>query len=76
MTIEQLSKLRNGNRLKLFDKKNKLFTTIQLNKKDDRICWERWVSKDRINWVNHNMYLSLKDIKQITTSISENLKTI
>ena len=60
-----INKLRNRESLKLFDNKNKYFVRIQLNKKSKFICWERWVSKDRNNWIKHNEYLSLKDIIQI-----------
>lgn len=72
MTPEQLKKLRNKKPLKLFSSDTKLFTTIQINKKESFICWERWVSRDRINWINHNLYLSLHDVKIIT---NQHIKT-
>ncbi len=60
----QLKTLRDGRPLKLWDKANKMFIQFQINKKDSQICWERYVSKDRINWVNWNKYLRLKDVIQ------------
>lgn len=73
MTIELLKKLRNRQPVKLFDKANKVFVQIQFNKKEtDFICWERWVSKDKRNWVNHNLYLSLKDVNTILNQIKNN----
>jgi len=74
MNAEHLLKLRNRKPLRLWDSLNKLFVHIQLNKKDERVCWERWVSKDKQNWVNWNKYLSLKDISGITAEIQENNK--
>ena len=69
MTKEQLSKLRNKKPLRLFSKKNKLFVHIQINTKEKFICWERWVSKDRVNWTNWNMYLSLKDVRKVIQTL-------
>jgi hypothetical protein len=58
-----IQKLRNREPLCLY--KDGLFTTIQLNKRDNRICWERWVSKDNKSWQNWNLFLSLRDVLQI-----------
>jgi hypothetical protein len=74
MNKEQLKKLRDRDSLKLFDKKNKLFVRIQLNKKEAFICWERWVSKDKSNWVNWNLCLSLKDVANVLNDIKEGNK--
>lgn len=74
MHTEHLSKLRNRQNLRLWDSSNKLFVQIQLNKKDKGICWERWVSKDKRNWVKWNEYLSLKDISNITEGIRANIQ--
>jgi len=81
MTVsETVKKLRNRQVLNYFDKQSKTFTRINLNKKDSKVCWERWTSKDRINWVNQNLYLSLKDVlkirqKMIDDRINPNPKT-
>ena len=70
MTKETLSKLRNKQPLRLFDRANKMFVHIQFNQKETGfVCWERWVSKDKTNWVNHNKYLSLKDVDIILNQI-------
>lgn len=68
-----LSKLRNRKCINVFDTKEKTFMKIQLNKKENFICWERYVSKDRQNWVLHNSYLSLHDIENILNKIRENI---
>ena len=73
MTKETLTKLRNRQPLRLFDRANKMFVHIQFNKKETGfVCWERWVSKDKSNWVNHNLYLSLKDVRQIINNNKTN----
>ena len=72
MHPEHLSKLRNRRPLRLWDSLNKLFVHIQLNKKDNRICWERWVSRDKKNWINWNKYLTLKEVGEITAEIKYN----
>lgn len=69
MKIETFKKLRTGEPVSRFDKANKMFVQIQLNKKEKFICWERWVSKDKIKWVNWNLYLSLKDVNNILNEI-------
>ena len=72
MTKEQLQKLRNKKCLNLFDKVNKLFVKIQFNHKEkDFVCWERYVSLDKRNWVNHNLYLSLHDVNGIIGSFNK-----
>lgn len=63
--MELIKKLRDRQPVKLFNSADKVFTQIQLNRKASVICWERWVSKDRKNWVNVNLYLSLKDVASI-----------
>jgi hypothetical protein len=75
ITKNVVSKLRHGGTMKLVDLKNGLIHHIQLNKKDNKICWERWVkcigatAKNR--WVNWNLYLSLKDIVSINKQLVE-----
>ena len=38
----QIKKLRHREALHLFDKVDKTFITIQLNRKEKYVCWERW----------------------------------
>lgn len=72
MTQAHLSILRHGGGLTLFDRKEKQFTRIQPNKKQAFVCWERWVSKDRRNWVNWNLCLSLKDVNKVLADLKSN----
>lgn len=58
-----IQKLRNKESITLY--RDGLFTRIQLNNRDNRICWERWVSKDNKSWMNWNLFLSLRDVLQI-----------
>ena len=58
-----IKKLRDGEPLQLY--RGGMFTTIQLNRRDKRVCWERWISKDRKSWINWNVHLSLRDVLQI-----------
>lgn len=62
---ETLKTLRDGHSLRMWDRINKRIHQFQLNKKEERICWERWVKIPGGNWVNWNKYLSLKDIANI-----------
>ena len=67
MKPELLQKLRNKKPVRLF--KNymgkKAFFHIQLNKKAETICWQRFVSADKQNWIELNSYLSLHDVANI-----------
>ena len=65
-----LNKFRNRETIKMFDRNTKIFTTFQLNKKEKFICWERFISVDKINWVEQNRYLSLKQCLQIISKIN------
>jgi len=58
-----IKKLRDGEVLELY--RDKLFIKLQLNNRNNRICWERWVSKDRRSWMNWNLFLSLREVLQI-----------
>ena len=69
MKANTVKELRAGNSITLYSSKDKLFTRIQRNTKEKNICWERWVSKDKRNWTNLNLYLSLKDVIQIRTQL-------
>ena len=55
--------LRNGESITLY--RDGLFTRIQLNRRESRVCWERWVSINRISWMNWNLFLSLREVLQI-----------
>jgi len=70
--METLNKLRHRQRVTVFDHKAKLFTSIEINKKEHFICFQRFESKDRRNWFEQNSYLSLKDCKQILETIKHN----
>lgn len=58
-----IQKLRNKESITLY--RDGLFTRIQLNNRNNRICWEQWVSKDNKSWMNWNLFLSLRDVLQI-----------
>ena len=69
--LKIVKKLRDGENLNLFDKNKKLFVRIQLNKQEQRVCWERWVSRDRKGWVNWNYYLDIKSVLQVVEEINQ-----
>ena len=58
-----IKKLRDGEAIKLY--RGGMFTTIQINTKAKRVCWERWISKDQRSWMNWNLFLSLREVIQI-----------
>jgi len=58
-----IKKLRDGEPLELY--RDKLFIKLQLNNRNNRICWEQWVSKDRRSWMCWNLFLSLREVLQI-----------
>jgi hypothetical protein len=58
-----IKRLRDGEPLELY--RDKLFIKLQLNNRNNRICWEQWVSKDRRYWMNWNLFLSLREVLQI-----------
>ena len=58
-----IKKLRDGEPLQLY--RGGMFTTIQINPKAKRVCWERWISKDQRSWMNWNLFLSLREVIQI-----------
>ena len=69
---EAIKQLRHGGNLNMFDTKDRLFIRIQLNRTEKKfVCWERWVAKQRGNWVNWNKYLSLKDVMKIRHELAE-----
>jgi len=72
MKAAHLLPLRNGQPLDLFDSTNKLFVKFQLNRAEKFICWKRYVSKDRRNWICWNEFLSLKDIDSFIKEIIAN----
>ena len=72
MTNEIVKTLRDRLPISRWDKKQKLFVKIQFNKQCEFVCWQRFVSKDRRNWVNWNEYLSIKDVVNILDKIKSN----
>ena len=58
-----IKKLRDGEPLQLY--RGGMFTTIQINPRAKRVCWERWISKDQRSWMNWNLFLSLREVIQI-----------
>ena len=69
MTTQNLSTLRNGENLILFDRIEKMFVGFKLNTNEKMICWKRFVSRDRRNWICWNEYLSLKDVDGIINEL-------
>lgn len=69
--LKIIKKLRDGEHIRFYNSKEKLFVQIQLNKQEKRICWERWVSKDKRNWVNWNYYLDMKSVLQVVEQINQ-----
>ncbi len=69
MTTQNLSTLRNGENLILFDRIEKMFVGFKLNTNEKMICWKRMVSKDHRNWICWNEYLSLKDVDGIINEL-------
>lgn len=66
----KIKKLRDKENLRLFDSKERLFIQLQINKKEKGfICWQKYVSKDRRNWIKHNDYLSLRDCWNILEKV-------
>ena len=73
MKTEQLSVLRSKRTLNLWYRAEQLFVKIQLNKNAPSICWKRYVSRDRRNWVCVNECLNLKEVDQILNRISSSV---
>lgn len=69
MLQSTFKKLRHGECLNLFNRRQKMFVKIQINRKVDFVCWMRYVSKDRRNWVCLNEYLSLHDVANLLYDI-------
>ena len=64
-----IKRLRDGEPLELY--RDGLFIKLQLNNRNNRICWERWISKDQRSWMNWNLYLSLPEVLQIYNNNEE-----
>lgn len=67
----QIKRLRDRESLRLWDRTDKIIVAIQLNKKEKYVCWERWISKDKRNWIKLNGYLSLREVWIILQGIKE-----
>jgi hypothetical protein len=59
---ELVSKLRNRIVIDKYDYGQGYYLKFQLNKKHNKIAFQLFVSRDKINWVEQNSYLSIKDI--------------
>ena len=70
----QIKKLRDREALRLWDKVDKTFVNIQINRKEKYLCWERWISKDQRNWIKLNGYLSLREVWIILQGIKEKIE--
>ena len=67
MHTERLIKLRNRQPVTLWDTNEKLFHRIQLNKTNPLYRdWERWVSRNKTNWIKWNECLTLREALSIT----------
>jgi len=64
-TSEAIKTLRQGGSLNMFDSVDRLFIKIQLNRKAEFVCWQRFAAKRRGEWTIWNEYLSLKDVLNI-----------
>ena len=69
---ELISKLKSRKSVMFFEVKRKYFHKFQINKKEKNICWERYVSLDRMNWVKWNEYLGLKDVLSCIENVKKN----
>ena len=69
-TLDVIGKLRRREPVKLFDRSNKVFHHIQINSKAKSICWMRYISKDRQNWILQNEYLSLREVLDLRAEIA------
>lgn len=74
MKTDQLKVLRNKRTLNLWDRVEKMFVKIQFNKDCSFVCWQRYVSKDRLNWVCWNEFLNLKEVDRILNRRSSSVK--
>jgi hypothetical protein len=73
---EAIKNLRHGGVLDMWDKVEKLFVKIQLNRQETKfVCWQRFTAKQRGNWTKQNDYLSLKDVMKIRLQIAMNTQT-
>lgn len=72
----QIKKLRDRENLRLWDRTDKTIVHIQLNKREQYVCFERFVSKDKRNWKKLNGYLSLRDVWNILKEMKEKRENI
>jgi hypothetical protein len=69
-TLDFIHTLRHGNPVTLFDPNSKLFYHIQINKKAKHICWQRYASIDRKNWIEYNYSLSLREVLDLRAELA------
>ena len=69
MTAQNLTILRSGKEIILFDRVERMYIGFKLNSNEKYICWKRLVSKDKRNWIVWNEYLSLKEVNAIINEL-------
>ncbi|HXS59733.1 MAG TPA: hypothetical protein VN703_02855 [Candidatus Sulfopaludibacter sp.] len=72
----QIKKLRDRESLRIWDKSDRMFIHIQINKKEHYTCWERFISKDKRNWIKLNGFLSLQDVWNILKTLREKRENV
>ena len=60
--ISVFDKLRNHQRVIIFDGSTKTFYRFRINPSERRLFWLREASLDQRNWVTQNVYLRLRDV--------------
>ena len=74
MTAQNLTILRSGKDLILFDRVEGFFVGFKLNSNEKNICWKRLVSKDKRNWIVWNEYLTLKEVNAIINELKSKIE--
>lgn len=74
-TQDCIQLLQAGKPLRLFDNKERHYVQFQRNRKTNRICWQRFISKDKVNWHEVNSYLDLNEVLILREGIIVNNKT-
>ncbi len=70
MKPETVKTLRQGEPIRFFNRVTKTFIHFQLNRNEKRICWERYASLDKRNWVKQASHYSLKDINNFVLRLN------
>jgi len=69
-TQRVINNLRHKDSMLMFNTKEKTFVKIQLNPTSERICWQKYISKDKRNWIKWNECLSLKEVLDVRAEIA------